>query len=139
MTADFFEDEKINEQEKQIGSRKAFARLLPFLKEHKKGLLLCLVLLAIATVFSLYWPILLRHVLDVDIANGDFKGLLITVAAIGLIQVVTILLQYIMRVKLEIIGQDVMLKLKRKLFHHILSLDVAFFDKNPVGRLMARL
>ena len=139
MTADFFEDEKINEQEKQIGSRKAFARLLPLLKEHKKGLLLCLVLLAIATVFSLYWPILLRHVLDVDIANGDFKGLLITVAAIGLIQVITILLQYIMRVKLEIIGQDVMLKLKRKLFHHILSLDVAFFDKNPVGRLMARV
>lgn len=139
MTADLYEFEKINEQEKQIGTRQAFARLLPLLKEHRKGLLLCLVLLAGGTVFSLYWPILLRHALDVDIASGDLKGLLFTVAGIGLIQVVTIVLQYVMRVRLEIIGQDVMLTLKRKLFHHILSLDVDFFDKNPVGRLMARV
>jgi len=139
MTADLYEFEKINEHEKQIGTRRAFAKLLPLLKEHRKGLLLCLVLLAGATVLSLYWPILLRRALDVDIANGDLKGLLYTVAGIGLIQIVTIALQYLMRVKLEIIGQDVMLTLKRKLFHHILSLDVDFFDKNPVGRIMARV
>jgi len=139
MTADFYEFEKISDHEKQIGTRRAFAKLLPLLKEHRKGLLLCLVLLAGATVLSLYWPILLRRALDVDIANGDLKGLLFTVAGIGLIQVVTIALQYLMRVRLEIIGQDVMLTLKRKLFHHILSLDIDFFDKNPVGRIMARV
>ncbi|UCE23768.1 MAG: ABC transporter ATP-binding protein [Candidatus Zixiibacteriota bacterium] len=139
MTADFFEYEKINEQEKQIGTRRAFARLLPLLKAHTSGLSICLVLLAGATGFSLLWPLLLRHALDVNIADGDLRGLLLTVAAIGLIQISTIGLQYLMRVKLEIIGQDVMLTLKRKLFHHILSLDVAFFDKNPVGRLMARV
>ncbi len=139
MTADFFEYEKINEQEKQIGTRKAFARLLPLLKAHTSGLVICLILLAGATGFSLLWPLLLRHALDVNIADGDLRGLLLTVAAIGLIQISTIGLQYLMRVKLEIIGQDVMLTLKRKLFHHILSLDVAFFDKNPVGRLMARV
>jgi ABC-type multidrug transport system fused ATPase/permease subunit len=48
-------------------------------------------------------------------------------------------MQYWQRVKLEIVGQDIMLKLKEKLFDHIMSLDVSFFDKNPVGRLMARI
>ncbi|UCD64111.1 MAG: ABC transporter ATP-binding protein [Candidatus Zixiibacteriota bacterium] len=139
MSADLFEHEQINEQEKQIGSRKAFARLLPLLKSHVRGLLLCLFLLAGATVLSLYWPLLLKRALDVNIASGDVRGLLTTVAAIGLIQVVTIVLQYLMRVRLEIIGQDVMLSLKRRLFHHILSLDISYFDKNPVGRLMARV
>jgi ATP-binding cassette subfamily B protein len=52
---------------------------------------------------------------------------------------VTLVLQYIQRVRLEIIGQDVMVDLKQKLFNHILSLDVSFFDRNPVGRLMARI
>ncbi|MEW6413223.1 MAG: ABC transporter ATP-binding protein [Candidatus Zixiibacteriota bacterium] len=139
MSADLYEHEKISDREKDISSRKAFARLLPLLKEHKGGLILCLFLLAGATLLSLYWPILLRRALDVNIANGDLKGLLYTVAGIGLIQIVTIIIQYTMRVKLEIIGQDVMLLLKRKLYHHILSLDVSYFDKNPVGRLMARV
>jgi ABC-type multidrug transport system fused ATPase/permease subunit len=100
---------------------------------------MCLILLAGGTVLSLYWPILLKKALDVDIGNSDFRGLIWTVVLIGLIQLFTIILQYIMRIKLEIIGQDVMLELKRKLFHRILSLDVGFFDKNPVGRLMARI
>ncbi|MFQ5454053.1 MAG: ABC transporter transmembrane domain-containing protein, partial [Candidatus Zixiibacteriota bacterium] len=139
MTSDFYENEQINEQEKQIGSKQAFTRLLPSLKEHKKALWTCLILLAAATIISLYWPILLRHALDVDIVNADFKGLIVTVVAIGMIQVISIALQYVMRVKLEIIGQDVMLTLKRKLFNHILSLDVDYFDKNPVGRLIARV
>lgn len=139
MTSDFFENENINESEKQISSKQAFAKLLPFLKDHSKGLWFCLLLLAGTTVLSLYWPILLKHALDVDIANSDFNGLLWTVAVIGAVQIATVVLQYFMRIKLEIIGQNVMLTLKRKLFHHILALDVGFFDKNPVGRLLARV
>jgi len=61
------------------------------------------------------------------------------VVLIGISQGVTLLLMYIQRIKLEIIGQDIMVELKRKLFHHILSLDISFFDRNPVGRLMARV
>ena len=132
MSADLFENETISKQESHIGSRQAFARLLPFLKNHIRGLVVCLVLLAGATGLSLLWPLLLRRVLDVNIAAGDFKGLLWTVAAIALIQLSNIGLQYTMRVKLEVIGQDVMLELKRKLYHHILSLDVPYFERQYV-------
>ncbi len=138
MSTEFFEDEK-TAAEHEIKSRDAFTRLLPFLKEHKWRLAGCLLILTGATLLSLYWPILLKQALDVDIQNGDFGGLLLTVVLIGLIQGVTLLLQYIQRVWLEIIGQDIMVSLKTKLFGHILSLDVSFFDRNPVGRLMARV
>jgi ATP-binding cassette subfamily B protein len=139
MPSDFYEYEQTSEAEKHIKSRVAFGKLIPFLRKYSKELWICLILLAGATVLSLYWPILLKKALDVDIANSDFSGLIWTVVLIGLIQLFTIILQYIMRIKLEIIGQDVMLELKRKLFHHILSLDVGYFDKNPVGKLMARI
>ncbi len=138
MESDFYEDEKIRPEE-DIDSKKAFKKLLPLLRPHKRGLLLCLVLLFSATILSLIWPVLMKRALDVNIKNSDFEGLLLTVAAIGLIQIVTLVLQYLQRVKLEIIGQDVMVDLKRKLFNHILSLDVSFFDRNPVGRLLARV
>jgi ATP-binding cassette subfamily B protein len=139
MTAEFYEDEKATAEEKEISSKKAFGRLLPLLREHTHGLLFCLILLAAATLLSLYWPILMKDAVDTDIKNRDFNGLLMTALLIGGIQVMTILLQYIQRVRLETIGQSVMVTLKRKLFNHILSLDVSFFDKNPVGRLLARV
>jgi len=139
MSAEFYEDEQVTAEEKEIGSRRAFGRLLPLLKEHKSGLLFCFFLLAGATLLSLYWPVLLKHAVDTDIKGRDFNGLLMTALLIGAIQVVTILLQYVQRVRLETIGQDVMVRLKQMLFDHILSLDVSFFDKNPVGRLLARV
>ncbi len=137
--AEFYEDEKVSSREKDISSGKAFGQLLPLLKEHRVGLTLCLALLAGATLLSLYWPILLKDAVDINIKGKDLNGLLLTALLICGIQVVTIVLQYVQRVKLEIIGQDIMVTLKRRLFNHILSLDVSFFDRNPVGRLLARV
>ena len=99
MTSDFFENEKINDAEKQISYGQAFSKLLPFLKDHSKGLWGCLLLLAGTTVLSLSWPILLKRALDVDLANSDYSGLLWTVALIGLVQIFTVIFQYFMRIK----------------------------------------
>jgi ATP-binding cassette subfamily B protein len=138
MVSDFFENEK-TKAEQEIGSRRAFGKLLPLLARHKWGLTWSLLLLSVGTALSLVWPVLLKQALDVDIKQNDFHGLVITVVLIGAIQLVTIVIQYVQRLKLEIIGQDVMLDLKTRLFDHILSLDVAYFDRNPVGRLLSRV
>ncbi len=138
MSADFYEHEKSSD-ELQMTSRQALKQLLPLLRTKRKALLFCLALLVGSTALGLYWPLLLRKALDVNIAGKDFHGLLWTIATIGAIQISTIVLQYIMRVKLETVGQDLMLGLKQRLFDHILSLDISYFDQNPVGRLMARV
>ena len=147
MTADFYENERISDKEQDVSVSQAFGRLTPFLAKHKKGLMICLGLLIAVTVFKLAGPKLIQEVINGPIkgqlelprAARDFSQVLWIGLAIVGIYIVTLVLQYVQRVKLEIIGQDIMLSLKRKLFDHILSLDVSFFDKNPVGRLMARV
>lgn len=139
MKTEQYDTENISSYNKDISSGEAFGKLLPLLKKHIRGLLLCLFLLASATTMTISWPILIRKAIDDHISHGDFKGLIYTVAAIAAIQVTALLLQYIQRIRLEIIGQNVMVELKSKLFDHILSLDISFFDKNPVGRLLARI
>ncbi len=139
MTGELYENEAITQTEKNIGWRQAFGKLIPYLKTHRPGLIYCFILLVGGTGLSLAWPVLLKQAMDEDIKNGDFRALLMTVALIAFIQAATITLQYLQRVKLEIIGQDIMVELKRKLYYHILSLDLAYFDKHPVGRLMARV
>ena len=139
MTSFLFDDEKKTGSEKEIGSRKAFGYLLPFLRRHRKRLAVCMGLLIVSTLMSLAWPILLKNAIDSPLSNGDYRALLILAAAIAFIQITTIGTQYLLRVRLETIAQDIMLELKERLFDHILSLDISFFDQNPVGRLMARV
>ncbi len=139
MNNELYQNEEITAEEQEINSRQAFGKLIPLLKGHFWGLMFCLFLLAGATATSLYWPILMKNAIDVNIAQGDFDGLLTTVLIIGLLQAITIVFQFTQRIKLEIIGQDLMLKLKKMLFEHVLKLNISFFDKNPVGRLMARI
>src|SRR5260370_7550211 len=40
---------------------------------------------------------------------------------------------------LQITGQRVMQDMRREIFGHLQRLHVAYFDKNPVGRLMTRV
>ncbi len=147
MSKDFYIDEKPSGIEADIGIAEAFRRLVPFLKEQKRKLILAMILLSGVTGLSLLWPILVQKAIDGSLLNQlelpseerDYIPILFIGLAIIAIQVSTIIMQYWQRVKLEIVGQDIMLKLKEKLFDHILALDVSFFDKNPVGRLMARI
>ena len=139
MTSELYENEAVTAEEASIGTWRAFRRLLPFLKEHRRRLGVCFGLLTGATLLSLAWPILLKNAIDGPLAERSLRGLLVLAGVIALIQIVTIVAQYFLRVKLEIIGQDIMLRLKQKLFDHILTQDISFFDQNPVGRLMARV
>lgn len=147
MSPDLYDDEAVLPKEREIRLGTAFKRLLPFLANHKWGLSVCLGLLISTTGLSLVWPVLIQRAIDnklveqlgLPVDTRDFTPLLYIAGAIVAIQLLTIVFQYIQRVKLEIIGQDIMLDLKRKLFDHILSLDTSFFDEQPVGRLMARI
>jgi ATP-binding cassette subfamily B multidrug efflux pump len=139
MTDTSYEEEKTTSLEKEISVRKAFGHLLPLLKTHRSKLGWCLGLLSLVTLLSVAWPILLKDAIDGPLTDGVFGDLLKLAVAIALIQVITIVAQYVLRVRLEIIGQDIMLELKRRVFNHILSLDLSFFDRHPVGRLMARV
>ncbi|MCB2230773.1 ABC transporter ATP-binding protein/permease [bacterium] len=147
MSPELYDDEAVLPKEREIRLGTAFKRLLPFLANHKWGLSVCLGLLISTTGLSLVWPVLIQRAIDnklveqlgLPVDTRDFTPLLYIAGAIVAIQLLTIVFQYIQRVKLEIIGQDIMLDLKRKLFDHILSLDTSFFDEQPVGRLMARI
>jgi len=134
-------DSAYYEEDKQdgISSRKAFGRLLPLLAPHKKWLAICFLLLAVSKIIYLIGPNLIRHAIDVDITNSDYRGLLMTTGVYVLIQALFLVINYTFRVRMEIVGQQVMTGLRKRLFDHILKMSVSFFDRHPTGRLMARV
>src|SRR5260370_39084425 len=57
---------------------------------------------------------------------------------VGLL-VFTFLLEFLQTYFMQWTGQKVMFDLRRQIFRHLQRLHVAFFDKNPVGRLVTRV
>jgi ATP-binding cassette subfamily B protein len=53
--------------------------------------------------------------------------------------VLTFLLELVQTYMMQWTGQKIMFDLRREIFRHIQTQDVAFFDRNPVGRLVTRV
>lgn len=135
MQSAYYEDDRHD----GISSRKALGKLLPLLKPYRKWLAICFLLLALSKIIYLIGPNLIRRAIDVNISGADYHGLLITVGWYILTQGLFLIINYIFRVRMEIIGQQLMTGLRNTLFGHILKQSVSFFDRHPTGRLMARV
>jgi ATP-binding cassette subfamily B protein len=53
--------------------------------------------------------------------------------------ILTFLLEFAQSFAMQMVGQKVMYDLRRQLFAHLQRLQMSFFDRNPVGRLVTRV
>ncbi len=114
-------------------------RLFPFLWPWRNWWFLGLSLSVILTLLDLVPPYLTKQVIDHHILTGDWNGLRAVAFLLLLILAVNFGLQYIQVMVLERLGQRVMHTLRMKIFSHLLTLPLSFFQHNPVGRLVTRV
>lgn len=114
-------------------------RLLTYLRPYWFLVCLALVFLSGYTGFQLLGPYLVKVAIDRYIAAHDLAGLnrvaLLYLAAV----VLSFLFQFANSYTTQYVGQRVMHDIRRQLFGHLQRHDLAFFDRNPVGRLMTRV
>jgi ATP-binding cassette subfamily B protein len=67
------------------------------------------------------------------------RGLAGTVAAYIAVQAAFFVLNYVQKVRLEVMGQEIILDLRESLFRKLLAQPLAFFDRHPAGRLISRV
>ncbi len=114
-------------------------RLWAVTRPHKKLVLISLVLFPLTAAAELLQPYLVKVAIDHHILAGDWDGL----AQIAGLFLVTLVALYALRAAqayvTQLTGQRVMRDLRQALFAHLQRQDSAFFDRNPVGRLMTRV
>ncbi|GAB1454869.1 ABC transporter ATP-binding protein [Spirochaetota bacterium] len=95
--------------------------------------------MTLATVSRLAGPLILRALIDVSIPAKDMPGMIrYALLYLGII-VVMGALTYYQSITIIKLGLNVVTKLKGDLFSHLLTLPVSYFDRHPVGELMARV
>ena len=114
-------------------------RLLGFLRPYKLQVGVALVAITGESVLQLAQPYLLKIVIDDHIARGQFAGmgrlaLLFLAVLIG-----SFACDYLQTYMLQMTGQRFMFDLRLRIFEHLQRIDLAFYDRNPVGRLMTRV
>ncbi|MBI4678759.1 MAG: ABC transporter ATP-binding protein [Elusimicrobia bacterium] len=132
-----FEEEE--EGSGRIRYRRTFRRLAGLLRGRWKEIVVASLFLAVASAANLAGPVILRHAIDVDLAARNAPGLLRTLGVFFLATAASGVFTYLLRVALETLGQDILFELKKRIFSHLLSLGLGYFDKTPVGRITARV
>ncbi len=137
MTATLRQD--IPEANRKVSDRYLMGMLGEFLRPYWWQFLLVLLLLVAVSAISLLPPYLIQRAVDGPISTGDLNGLLPFAIIYLVIIPVSFVLRFIQTYVLQTIGQNALVGLRQKLFEHILNQDMNFFNKTPVGQLVARL
>lgn len=113
-------------------------RLYKFVKPYQ-GRFNFLVFLTLAlAVLAPARPFVIQKAIDKPIAEGDFQGLInMTLILVGLL-VLQAIVQYGHTYLSGWLGQFIIRDIRIKLYKHLLSLRLKFFDKTPIGRLVTR-
>jgi ATP-binding cassette subfamily B protein len=114
-------------------------RLLTYLRPYTRSVALALAAIISASVLQLAQPYLMKLAIDRYIATGDLQGLNRIALAFVAILVTAFALDYVQNWTLQMTGQRIMFDLRMQVYGHLQRLDLEFYDRNPVGRLMTRV
>jgi ATP-binding cassette subfamily B multidrug efflux pump len=114
-------------------------RLLAFAKPYWYLIVPAILFLCGEGALQLVGPVLTKRVIDVGVPHHDGHLIRISVALFVLSLVLQFCCSYGETLLTSLLCQRVMRDLRMRMFAHVENLPVAFFDRNPVGRLVTRV
>jgi ATP-binding cassette subfamily B multidrug efflux pump len=115
-----------------------FKRILHYTKPYQwrfRGVIIFAISLS---VFAALRPYLLKQTVDGYIKTHDQYGLLLYVVLMGIVLLAEVFSQFYFVFWANWLGQDIVKDIRTKLFRHILSFRMKYFDLVPVGQLVTR-
>ena len=132
-----------NQEEDEILGKAYDGRLMRrlgvFIRPYWRRLAAAMVLLFGAALAELAPPYLVSTAIDGPIAGRNPAGLLPIFAFYLLALIAAFACRYGQTYIMQATGQRIMVDIRLRIFSHIQSMSLSFFDRNPVGRLLTRL
>src|SRR5271154_609242 len=146
----------MSQEEEVLGKAydsRLMARLLKYLRPYRWQVAIALVSILLKSFADVLGPYLTKVAIDRYLSpakglSSGFWSWLSPRAITGIAQIASIyvgllvfsfLFEFLQTYLMQWTGQKVMFDLRRQIFRHLQRLHVAFFDKNPVGRLVTRV
>ena len=115
-----------------------FKRILKYTKPYKWRYYGVIIFAVSLSVFAALRPYLLKQTVDGYIKTHDKHGLLMYIILMGGVLLMEVFSQFYFVYWANWLGQDIVKDIRTKLFKHILSFRMKYFDLVPVGQLVTR-
>lgn len=115
-----------------------FKRILTYTKPYKWRYYGVIAFAVSLSIFAALRPYLLKQTVDGYIKTHDKYGLLMYIILMGLVLIMEVFSQFYFVYWANWLGQDIVKDIRTKLFKHILSFRMKYFDLVPVGQLVTR-
>ena len=113
-------------------------RLYDYIKPYSLQFYLLIFLTIAIGILGPMRPLLVSMAIDNYIAVDDFGGLLTITVVLLILIVITGILQYFHTYLSGWLGQYIIRDIRVKLYEHLLKMQLKFFDRTPIGRLVTR-
>jgi ATP-binding cassette subfamily B multidrug efflux pump len=113
-------------------------RLMRFVKPYKGRFYFLILLTILLGILAPIRPYLIQKTIDEDVAFGDYQGMVNMIMVLVVLLIAQALVQYLHTFLSGWLGQYVIRDIRIKLYKHLLSLRLKFFDRTPIGRLVTR-
>ena len=114
-------------------------RLLAYLRPYRLNAALALAAIISNSMLQLAQPYLMKLAIDRYIPAGDMGG--VNRIALGYLAILagSFCLEFTQTWLLQTTGQRIMFDMRLQIYRYLQRLDLRFYDRNPVGRLMTRV
>lgn len=117
---------------------KVIGRIMKFVAPYKGRFYTVIFLTFAIGILSPLRPMLIQRTIDHHVSAGDYTGMMwMMVILLGLLILQTIA-QYAHTYLSGCLGQQIIRDIRTKLYQHLVSFRLRFFDKTPIGRLVTR-
>jgi ATP-binding cassette subfamily B protein len=130
-----FEEEEFT---KQFNGR-IILRILALTRSHWRWVASFLFAVTLVSALDSYFTFLSKRIVDEGILAGNQAALLRIVAIYGTLIVVQALFVFGFIFLVGILGERIRYDLRKKMFNHLQDLSFSYFDRTPVGWIMARV
>ena len=117
---------------------KLFKRILSYVLVYRVVFVFVAISAVLISVFSTITPYLIKIAVDDYLAISNFDGFILIICLMIVNLVLTVVFMFLFSYFANLLGQNVIYDLRVKLFNHILSFKMSYFDKSSVGRLVTR-
>jgi ATP-binding cassette subfamily B multidrug efflux pump len=114
-------------------------RLLVYLWPYWRSVLAGLVVIVLTSILQLVQPWLTKVAIDRYIAHGDLAGVGRIALAFLAVLTAVFVLEFAQTWISLTIGQRIMFEMRMTIYGHLQRVDVAYYDRHAVGRLMTRV
>ncbi len=135
MSETFFEDEALG----KAYDHRLMRRLLGYLHPYRGRVVLAIILLLLLAILQIAGPWVMARAIDGPMKARDASGLVPWIVLFAAVLLGQFAVQYAQTIITQWIGQKAMLDLRDQLHEHVLAMDMRFFDRNPVGRILTRI